>query len=48
MLSYPILTILGQSLGSVLLGYEALSLLIPDVFIGKASNMSTYINTKQV
>jgi alpha-1,2-mannosyltransferase len=32
--SWPRLTLLGQSLGSVVLAYEALSAFVPDVFIG--------------
>jgi ALG11 mannosyltransferase N-terminus len=32
--SWPRLTLLGQSLGSVVLAYEALSTFVPDVFIG--------------
>jgi alpha-1,2-mannosyltransferase len=32
--SWPYLTLLGQGLGSIVLGVEAMSYLIPDVFIG--------------
>ncbi len=31
--TYPHLTLLGQSLGSIILAYDALSLLVPDIFI---------------
>jgi alpha-1,2-mannosyltransferase len=33
--SWPRLTLLGQSIGSVVLAYEALSAFLPDVFVGK-------------
>lgn len=32
-LTYPILTLLGQAIGQALLGYEAISNLMPDVFV---------------
>ncbi|ETI22023.1 hypothetical protein G647_06093 [Cladophialophora carrionii CBS 160.54] len=31
--NYPFLTLLGQSLGSLVLGYDAFQLLVPDIFI---------------
>lgn len=31
--TYPVLTLLGQSLGSVVLGFEALSKFVPDIYI---------------
>ena len=31
-------TLLGQSLGSVVLGHEALKAIVPDVYIGMASH----------
>jgi alpha-1,2-mannosyltransferase len=35
---YPRLTLLGQSLGSLFLGYEALEHVVPDVFFGTFFN----------
>ncbi|CAL5867652.1 uncharacterized protein PFLUO_LOCUS1871 [Penicillium psychrofluorescens] len=31
--SYPYMTLLGQSLGSLIVGYDAFTLLVPDIFI---------------
>lgn len=42
--SYPRFTLLLQSLGSVFVALEALSLLVPDVFIGTVQNeISVYL-----
>ncbi|KAI8922018.1 hypothetical protein DFJ77DRAFT_424909 [Powellomyces hirtus] len=40
--SYPIATLLGQSLGSLIVGCEALELLTPDVFIDTVGFAFTY------
>ncbi|KAJ1927217.1 asparagine-linked glycosylation protein [Tieghemiomyces parasiticus] len=39
---YPYLTLLGQSLGSVALGYEALRTVVPDVFVDTMGYAFTY------
>ncbi|KAI8868136.1 hypothetical protein GQ42DRAFT_175244 [Ramicandelaber brevisporus] len=39
---YPVFTLLGQSLGSLVLGYEALSRVVPDIFIDSMGYAFTY------
>lgn len=38
---YPSLTLLRQAIGSVKLGYDALSLLVPEVIVNSSSSMTS-------
>lgn len=38
--TWPRFTLVGQSLGSIFLGWEAMSHLIPDLYIGQGTQLS--------
>ena len=44
--SYPRFTLLGQSLGSIYLGWEALNKLLPDIYFGCSPLLYIYISIK--